>query len=383
MLRDQTLAIRKRLQVVDILGAIGPAATDAVPDLKAIAASDGNDFADEVTATLTKIGSPDAVPALVQRFVARQDPYTLCALASLGSVARAVGPVVAKSVRAQNRELRTAAARTLGYIGYRDAIPELQSLLDDSANWKLVYAAAEALGRLKAESAASALNNVARHYWFPPVQVSAERALRSIRGEHVYRPHAPGSSYWEMMMDFSNEGATPRIESKGAGNRRFAEEPGTLSKTALNRMRYESPYVNPTLNAPHRVSMEAVEPNCGVRIDGGYLLGSDVGEFGGELGYRNERGLTWTLIHKNVRGIHRMPFGIVVTTGLAHLGLNDGTAWLVELQPGALPTAKPFKLLPGTPRESGILENGDLFIACNGGDVIITRTGEIRMADEP
>jgi hypothetical protein len=91
---------------------------------------------------------------LLRLFEAHPGTATLYPLASMGSDAPAAGASVVKYVRAPNVVWRADAARTLGYIGYTGAIPDLQSLLDDGADWKLVYAAAEALGRLKAQTAA-------------------------------------------------------------------------------------------------------------------------------------------------------------------------------------------------------------------------------------
>lgn len=381
IVRDVHIETAKRLRAIFILGSIGPNAIDAVGDLKAVADSNRTEFSDEVKRALTKIGTTDALPPLLRELSAHPNGYTLSSIASLGTNGRNAGAAVRDCLGSKDWDLRVDAVRTLGYIGDVDATPALLSLLDDKDNWKLVYVAAESLGRLRAQSAVPTLETTAQLHWFPPVRVAASRALRSVRGENVYKPQRPGASYWEMLMDFTNEGVTPRIASYGSGKRRFVVERGAMTKSELERLTYESPAMDPNVNAPNRVRMEKVTPNRGVRFGNACLLGSDFGEFGGELGYRNERGHTSTIIRSNVHGIHQMSFGVIVTTGLAHLGLNFGTAWLVELKPGEPPTAKPFKLLPGAPRESGLLENGDLFISCAGGDVIITRTGEIRMAD--
>jgi hypothetical protein len=116
-------------------------------------------------------------------------------------------------------------------------------------------------------------------------------------------------------------------------------------------------------------------------VSHGLLVGSNRGEWGGELVFLNERGEQLRLLDVNTRGIHAMPFGIVAVTGLAHLGFNAGALYLVK-EAGASYVATKWRILPGAPSESGFLENGDLFVACDGGDIVVTRAREIRLADE-
>lgn len=62
---------------------------------------------------------------------------------------------------------------------------------------------------------------------------------------------------------------------------------------------------------------------------GGELLGRDDGEWGGRLSFRGASGEVTRLLDKNVIGLHRMPYGIVAVTGLAHLGSNEGELFLI------------------------------------------------------
>ena len=75
-----------------------------------------------------------------------------------------------------------------------------------------------------------------------------------------------------------------------------------------------------------------------------------------------------------------MPFGVVAATGLAHMMLNHGYLYLIDFGPDGIPNAKLWKVLPGAPVKSGLLKNGDLFVATVGGNVVISPAGEISMA---
>jgi hypothetical protein len=77
-----------------------------------------------------------------------------------------------------------------------------------------------------------------------------------------------------------------------------------------------------------------------------------------------------------------MPFGVVAATGLAHITLNHGYLYLIDVEAEPIPTARIWKALPGAPRKTGRLANGSLFISCVGGDVVISPDGKIAMATE-
>ena len=57
---------------------------------------------------------------------------------------------------------------------------------------------------------------------------------------------------------------------------------------------------------------------------GGELVGSDHGEFGGELAFRARDGKFTPLLETNVVGLHETPLGFVAVTGLAHMSHNEG-----------------------------------------------------------
>ena len=77
---------------------------------------------------------------------------------------------------------------------------------------------------------------------------------------------------------------------------------------------------------------------------GGRLSGTDEGEWGGELLFKSPAGVV-RLFRQNVRGIYRVPSGVVVFTGLAHLTENEGAIHEVKETPNGLMTRRLFRLV--------------------------------------
>jgi hypothetical protein len=92
----------------------------------------------------------------------------------------------------------------------------------------------------------------------------------------------------------------------------------------------------------------------------GVLLGSDRGEWGGELVFRDRDGKFHQLLNRNVRGIVRTPSGIVVFVGLAHLFGSAGGIYRVSLDGDGTVAATLIHDLRGSPRAIQWTRHGDL-----------------------
>jgi hypothetical protein len=92
----------------------------------------------------------------------------------------------------------------------------------------------------------------------------------------------------------------------------------------------------------------------------GVLLGSDRGEWGGELVFRDRDGKFHQLINRNVRGIVRTPSGIVVFVGLAHLFGSAGGIYRVDLGADGAVVATLIHDLRGSPGAIQWTTHGDL-----------------------
>lgn len=92
----------------------------------------------------------------------------------------------------------------------------------------------------------------------------------------------------------------------------------------------------------------------------GHLAGFDRGEWGGKLVFISSQGKEVELLDENVAGIFRVPGGVVVFTGLAHLSLNKGEVYAVVQNPDKSISAKLLVALPGAPFNPVQTEDGDV-----------------------
>ncbi|MDB4968209.1 MAG: lyase HEAT-like repeat protein, partial [Myxococcales bacterium] len=178
----RALPLANRRHAVDALGCIGPAARPAIATLRRLSASEPARFARATDEVLRAVGAPEAAPGLIAELRAHPSEDALRDLAFIGHDARAAGADVLALASNADWQLRAAAVRTLGFIGYDLAAGSLTALLGNGDDWRLVQAAAESLGRLRATTATVALQQVAADHWYPRVRDAAREALRVIGG---------------------------------------------------------------------------------------------------------------------------------------------------------------------------------------------------------
>lgn len=126
-----------------------------------------------------------------------------------------------------------------------------------------------------------------------------------------------------------------------------------------SRFSYSAAVVGYDETGAHTTSFDAI-PDFVFAVFGGHLLGADRGEWGGEMVFRDSGGAIHRLIDRNVRGIVRMPFGVIVFTGLAHLSQSTGAIYRVDQRPDGVVMATLFHTLPGTPEDIRWTTHGDL-----------------------
>lgn len=84
---------------------------------------------------------------------------------------------------------------------------------------------------------------------------------------------------------------------------------------------------------------------------GGRLLGTDRGEWVGELLFQDELGRVETVLHENVHGIVENPAGTFVFTGLNHMPTNVGYIYTVTLTENNDVVATRLGRIPGAPSD--------------------------------
>ncbi|MCA0393078.1 MAG: hypothetical protein LCH70_02975 [Proteobacteria bacterium] len=121
-------------------------------------------------------------------------------------------------------------------------------------------------------------------------------------------------------------------------------------------------------------------PNVALWTPHGRLLGSDRGEFGGELVLsRNDNRSEpdpEIILRDNIEDLFVMPYGIVVTAGLAHMGYDKGAVYLLSFS-GSQPTAKKIYDLPSSIVSSWQTKDQNILINTRSGSYLIKSPTEI------
>ncbi len=374
-IQDRSAVRENRRAALRALASIGVEASDTVPALKKLARAEP-EFAEAVDSAIAGIGSPDAAEVFAARLRSSPDQLLLRDLAEIGHNGKAAGAEVTKLLTHENWELRVNAARALGYIGYTEATDDLRQLLSNEDDWRLVYVAAESLGRLKAKAAVPELQKVAQAHGFKPVRTAAAKAIEVIRGRATYESRWARANFPFEFFEYVNAGTDAYPDTGPVRGKPLVLGPDELSAKAL--LEDEPAIEVPSEDTGEKLRMK---PTCGLKLKEGVLLGSNRGEWGGELVLKKTNGQTQVLLHENVRGVHQTPSGIFATVGLAHLFFNDGSIYRIEFDAAGDGRAVRWKILPGAPEKSGFSETGELVVYCNGGAARVTQDGKFEFLD--
>lgn len=147
--------------------------------------------------------------------------------------------------------------------------------------------------------------------------------------------------------------------------------------TGLYRKRY------PTSNRPGEVpnviiNEEIIQPHILYKHSEFTLIGSDSGEWGGELMALTKSGQFKRLGLMNVKDIYRMPFGFVVISGLAHMHENKGTVHVVNEN---LDLDLMFGLV-ANPNKIHQLNSGEILISSDKiGSQLLSLDGHLKRVD--
>jgi hypothetical protein len=264
---------------------------------------------------------------------------TLRDLAAFGSAAHAASPAVAALLASPEPDVRVAAARALGFLGY-DQPERLTALLDDP-DTRLGWVVAETLGRLRNPVALDSLAEVAESHWYPPTRQAAADAIRHIRDGSDY-PNASPNRFALLFFSYEEVG----FDLRSCGER---------------------------YDANRHAGSE-------VAVDDGRLVWWNRGEFGGELEHVDLEGSRTSVLKDNVVDVHAFDGSYLIVAGLAHMGLSRGGLYRLERQ-GSKWSARAWRRLPGAPYSSLVTAEGELLVHTYGGSIIVSPSGRMRMAD--
>jgi hypothetical protein len=136
---------------------------------------------------------------------------------------------------------------------------------------------------------------------------------------------------------------------------------GQASAKELEKLKYKTSVLSYGEKGPQARNITET-PFVAFPAFDGILLGGNRGEWGGELVFRSADGSTSRVIDDNIVDVHKMPFGIVVVTGIAHLSINEGHIYILAVDDAGKVSARKLHGLPGWPMRTTLLESGELLI---------------------
>lgn len=237
---------------------------------------------------------------------------------------------VLEKLQGDDWDLRAEAVRTLRLSHYSKAIPQLIASISPH-DWRLTFEAIVALNEFEAPQTDAVLKDIASSYWLPAISEVA-RDLTAGRPLSIISLQ---TSLW-VPLD-------------------YCRRPTETSKCPVLRN-------HPSLKGARRAPLF-------LEIEGGKLIGTDHGEWGGELGFIDEKTVQ-TVIDENVLAIVRRDSRIFAVTGLDHGGLNRGYIWEAMQSGDGRWMARRLWRLPGTPYEVVVAPDGTIGLFGRFGSVL-------------
>lgn len=401
--RDESLPLRASAGALLAISSIKGANVEG--ELIALRA-DRPELAGAIDDALIGIGSNNAGKIFAQRLrLGRFDVTTFRDLAETGHAGHGAGPVLVDLLQSEDWETRLHAARALGYIGYRPAVPALVQMLELGEDVRLNWVAAESLGRISDASASDALDHAASHHWHSAVRQAAAIATGHIRNGAIYESgfHPRNFPFDFFSYQHALHGESPcrkwnapvlreprklklqpdrdgkRLESLafnteiiGYGARKDVDSP--TDKDRIIRITRDN-------MVEHRKQHVEV-PHVALRVTDGWLAGSNRGEWGGELAFIGDDGSQSIVDNVNVENIHMLGERMLAITGLAHLSMNAGMILSVERDAEGRWSTRPWRSLPGAPIASWPTTDNKLFIQTyESGGLLLSSDGRMQMAE--
>lgn len=260
----------------------------------------------------------------------------LSELADYGPGASDVGLKLLPFLNSQNGAERSYGIATLGRIGFTPAIPQIEEALRD-ADWRVEYAAIRSLGWLGDVTAVPTLEKIASEHWLPEMRAKAKQVAKGLSSQGHIEPEDG-----MFRIDRDVLGPVPPCDS--------------------NHWRWgDILFLTPPSSDVRDTRLE---------VPDGRFLGTNHGEWGGELKWVPSRGEPAVLHKDNVVAIESDEDGPIVLFGLAHLGLAHGYAVHVTHDSAGAWKLTEVARLPTEP--SGLIPLGSgLFAAPSEGRIVV------------
>lgn len=343
------------------------------------------ELSNDTLTSLKVLKSPYAADLLVDKLKLAEgeglySEWILRDISELGHVAKHVGADIEHYLNAEHWNTRAAAARTLGYIGYDKAAPRLQTMLRNDTDWLQVHAAVQALHWLQHKPALDDIKHVADSHWYPLVRnFAAVTAQRLSQGQppldkdsqHYYSHRASNCSAEQFAI--ASEPATAKVyDAKFEGLSQFTYKHPWCAAEAESKGR--------DLEQFCALPESTVKPAVATKVGESWLTGTNRGEWGGEMMAFYPDGSTELILNENIEDIYSYGSTAYVTTGLAHLGMNDGILYrTTEIAKGF--AIEPIYRLPGAPMSSWKINPQEILINTYSGPVIFNPATGLRTPD--
>jgi len=356
---DEQKPTRQRIGALRAIGALGIKAKSAGIQLHGLLANEALKI--EAGKTLRALRDPIVAvdtakacqPSAEQfDFLALKSSLCLREIAEFGPDGQAAGEYLTPFLTSPNGAEQAYGILTLGFLGYAPATAKFEDALS-SKDWRIVYAAISSVGWMGDKQAISALNKLASGFWMAEIRkqaaltVSALQTSKGVveRGSWVVDDRGvPRDPTW--------------VITEGAD--------GIRSSCKSNRWQWQSQ----TFALTPDPEAEAHALRFRIENMAGELIGTDHGEWGGSLTWVPFPGTPTVLDRDNVHGLEYADEGSIVLFGLAHLGFNYGYALKVIRKVDGTWEQTELARLPGEPRGSVRMDNGDIAVL-SGGRVLV------------
>lgn len=360
---DSRKSLRERLGALRGIAALGPASQKACIAIHTLLADSEPEIRKQINMTLTAVRDPIVVEKLAKAcqpyasqfdFLALKSSLCLREIASFGPAGRAAGDSLMPFLASANGAERSYGILTLGYIDYSQAMAKMEEFLD-STDWRTVYAAIWGVGWLGDQNAIAKLDKLAFTFWLVEVKEDAAHVaeeLRSPKGRVERRP-------WNINDRGIESDPTDVITEGFRGSQRSCSG---------ERWKWQGE----TVKLARSRDAEAHALNFGNANMWGDLVGTDHGEWSGELIWVPKQGTPAVLARDNVHGMDYDNGGAIVLFGIAHLGFNYGYVLRVSRDADGTWTQREIARLPGEPDRWTRLEDDRIAVLTAGRVVVLS-----------
>jgi hypothetical protein len=219
----------------------------------------------------------------------------------------------------------------------------------DRRDWRLVYHAVWALGVVGGKEATAQLQQIRDSYWYPPVRIAASGALDALQTGKVGASDHGWDAIKNRMLELE------RLTWQAAQCKRGQ---------VLWQGKWEKPIRTSGRNAE-------------LKVESGSFTGTNHGEWGGELYFRNLTGGEVKLLEDNILGIYQTSNGTIAVAGLSHLSIDQGTVYALRASTDGNWEVSPLLTLPGRAAGLTLTSEGDLLMVAGTWAVAMRAGGKL------